>query len=65
MKYVVGKPTVQLQKENIISQTQNSLVFYGTYNFYASYDDIPIIYFMVPNNDFDNEYALNMQYDNA
>jgi hypothetical protein len=27
-------------------------------------DDMPIIDFMVPNDDFDNEYVLDIKYDN-
>ena len=52
-------------KYDSISQTQNSLVFYGTCYYDESNDDMSIINFEVPNNDFDNEYVLDMQYDNA
>ena len=54
-------------KYDSISQTQNSLVFYGTCYYDESDDDMPIIDFMVPNNDFDDndEYVLDMPYDNA
>ena len=47
-------------------KTQNSLVFYGTCYYDESDDDIFIINFEVPNNDFNNnEYVLDIQYDNA
>ena len=47
-------------------KTQNSLVFYGTCYYDECDDDMSIINFYVPNNDFnDNEYILDMPYDNA
>ena len=46
-------------KYDSISQTQNSLVFYGTCYYDESYDDMPIIDFMVSINDFVNEYVLD------
>lgn len=49
-------------KYDSISQTKNTLVFYGTCYYGESYDDMPIIDFMVPNNDFGNEYFLDMEY---
>ena len=47
-------------------KTQNSLVFYGTCYYDESDNDMSIINFEVPNNDFnENSYVLDMQYDNA
>ena len=47
-------------------KTQNSLVFYGACYYDECDDDMSIINFEVPNNDFNNnEYVLNMQYDDS